>query len=204
MRIIKPFKSLPPINRKDLNYDFVDYAWVTNYFKEDEVEKIRAIWNEEAADEAMVNKEGAATAREDLRKSRIMFLKPGAQTDWIYDKLGNACISINSRRFQFDIRGFQTELQLASYGEENFFDWHMDFGTGDVSNRKLSISVQLCDPDEYEGGDLQFMINHEIFTAPRTKGTAIIFPSFALHRVTKVTKGTRMSIVGWIAGPPYR
>ncbi|MCK6649860.1 MAG: 2OG-Fe(II) oxygenase, partial [Bacteroidia bacterium] len=71
-------------------------------------------------------------------------------------------------------------------------------------NRKLSISVQLSDAVEYEGGELQFMINQNIVTAPKEKGTAIIFPSFALHRVLPVTKGNRMSIVGWIAGPAYR
>jgi PKHD-type hydroxylase len=80
----------------------------------------------------------------------------------------------------------------------------MDFGSGDISNRKLSITVQLSDPSEYEGGELQFMINQHIITAPKEKGTAIIFPSFALHRVTPVTKGARKSIVGWIGGPPYK
>jgi PKHD-type hydroxylase len=80
----------------------------------------------------------------------------------------------------------------------------MDFGTGELSNRKLSITVQLSDPDEYEGGELQFMVNQNIFTAPKDKGTAIIFPSFALHRVTPITKGSRKSIVGWISGAPYR
>ena len=64
--------------------------------------------------------------------------------------------------------------------------------------------MQLSSPDEYEGGEMQFMINQNIITAPKEKGTAIIFPSFALHRVTKVTSGSRKSIVGWIAGPPYR
>ena len=203
MRIIRPFKSLPPINRKDLNYDFVDFAWFTAYFKEDEEEKIRSIWSDHLAKEAEVNSEGKPVSRDDLRKSKIMFLKPEGN-EWIYDKLAKACIQLNSNRFQYDIRGFQTELQLACYDHDDFFDWHMDFGVGDVSNRKLSITVQLSDPDEYEGGDLQFMINKDIHTATRAKGTAIIFPSFAPHRVTQVTKGKRMSIVGWIAGPPYR
>ena len=72
------------------------------------------------------------------------------------------------------------------------------------TTRKLSITVQLSDATEYEGGELQFMVNQNIITAPKEKGTAIIFPSFCLHRVTPVIKGSRKSIVGWIAGPPYR
>jgi PKHD-type hydroxylase len=203
MRIIRPFKNLPPLNRKDLNYDFVDYAWFTGYFTAEEVDKIRAVWSDEAAKTAEVNNAGKEISRGDLRMSRVMFIEPNGN-EWVYDKLAKACIQLNAKRYQFDIRGFQTELQLASYSTPDFFNWHMDFGGGDISNRKMSISVQLSDPDEYEGGELQFMINQDIHVAPKTKGTAIIFPSFALHRVTEVTKGTRKSIVGWIAGPPYK
>ena len=90
------------------------------------------------------------------------------------------------------------------YGSEDHFDWHLDFGPGAISERKLSITVQLSDEDAYEGGDLEFMVNKEYVKAPREQGTVIVFPSFIMHRVTPVTKGTRESIVGWIAGPPFR
>lgn len=80
----------------------------------------------------------------------------------------------------------------------------MDFGAGEISHRKLSISVQLSGSEEYEGGDLQFMINQNTVSVPRTKGTVVIFPSFILHRVTPITQGLRQSVVAWLAGPPYR
>lgn len=203
MAIIKPFRFLPPIRRKDYNPDFADYTWFSNFFTAEEVEQIRALWSDELARTAEVNNAGKEETRDELRKSQIMFIKPGAG-DWIYDRLAQACIQVNANRYKFEILGFQTELQLANYSNSGFFEWHMDFGAGDISNRKLSISVQLSDSNEYEGGDLQFMINQNIVNAPREKGTAIIFPSFALHRVTPVTKGSRKSIVGWIAGPPYK
>jgi PKHD-type hydroxylase len=203
MAIIKPFRFLPSIKRKDLNPDFADYTWFTNFFNAEEVEAIRNLWNEELAKTAAVNNAGKEEMRDELRKSQVMFIKPGIN-DWIYDRLSQACIQTNTNRYKFDITGFQTELQLANYSNKDFFDWHMDFGAGDISNRKLSITVQLSDPAEYEGGDLQFMINQNIVNAPKEKGTAIIFPSFALHRVTPITKGSRKSIVGWIAGPPYK
>ncbi|MBI3511152.1 MAG: 2OG-Fe(II) oxygenase [Bacteroidetes bacterium] len=204
MPIIKPLKNLPPLKRSELNHEFADYVWYKNLFKDDEVEAIRAMWDEEKVIDAKVNESGKQSEKENLRKSKIIFLPPGPDTDWIYDRLALACKQANANRYKFDIAGYQTELQLAKYSEGHFFDWHMDFGAGDVSNRKLSITVQLCDENEYEGGDLQFMINQDPFTATKSKGTAIIFPSFGLHRVTPVTKGTRMSIVGWIAGPHYR
>lgn len=203
MAIIRPFRSLPPIVRKEYNLDFVDYVWYKNLFNEVEVKNILSLWDSNLVKEAEVNADNTRITRDDLRKSEVMFIAPSGN-EWVYDKLSAASIQANSNRYKFEITGFQTELQLASYGPQQFFEWHMDFGTGNVSNRKLSISVQLSDPDEYEGGELQFMINQNIFTATKEKGTAIIFPSFGLHRVTPVTKGVRKSIVGWISGPPYR
>lgn len=204
MPVIKPFRVLPPIKRhKEFNYEFADYVWYKNLFSNDEVVTIRNLWSEENSKMAEVNLAGNELSRDELRKSKIMFIKPGVN-DWIYERLSQACIQANTNRFKFDIQGFQTELQLANYSDNDFFEWHMDFGAGDISNRKLSISVQLSDESEYEGGDLQFMINQNIVSAPKEKGTAIIFPSFALHRVLPVTKGNRFSIVGWIAGPVYR
>ena len=203
MPVIRPFRTLPPIARKEYNPDFVDYMWYNGLFNEEEVTAIRSLWNPELAGEAKVNSHGKDLVKDELRRSDIMFIKP-ASNEWIYDKLATACIQANTTRYKFDITGFQTELQLANYGIRNFFEWHMDFGTAELSNRKLSITVQLSDPDEYEGGELQFMINQQVFTATKEKGTAIIFPSFALHRVTPVIKGCRKSIVGWISGPPYK
>jgi PKHD-type hydroxylase len=204
MPVIKPFRALPPIKRhREYNYEFADYVWYKGLFSTDEVAAIRSLWNDEHFQEAAVNMAGTELSRDELRKSKIMFIKPGAN-DWIYDRLAQASIQANTNRYKFDVLGFQTELQLANYSNNDFFEWHMDFGAGDISNRKLSISVQLSDEEEYEGGELQFMINQNIITAPKEKGTAIIFPSFALHRVLPVTKGNRMSIVGWIAGPPYK
>jgi PKHD-type hydroxylase len=204
MPVVKPFRFLPNIKRhKEFNYEFVDYVWYRNLFNEEEVKQIKGLWDDTKCIDAKVNKTGEELDKDDLRKSKIMFIKPG-EFDWVYTKLSEASLQANTNRFKFDVLGFQTELQLASYGLNDFFEWHMDFGAGDISNRKLSITVQLSDPDEYEGGELQFMINQNIFTAPKDKGTAIVFPSFALHRVQPVTKGNRMSIVGWIAGPPYK
>ena len=91
------------------------------------------------------------------------------------------------------------------YGKGDFFDWHPDFSNQASAIRKLNLKIQLTDEAAYEGGDLQFMINKDIIiTAPRTKETIIIFPSFIMHRVTSITKGKRRYIVGWINGPPFR
>ena len=66
------------------------------------------------------------------------------------------------------------------------------------------MSIQLTDPSEYEGGELQLKSKNSITTVSKKKGTIIFFPSFMLHRVTPVTKGVRHSLVGWITGPPFK
>jgi PKHD-type hydroxylase len=73
-----------------------------------------------------------------------------------------------------------------------------------MANRKISVVVQLSDPSDYTGGELNLNGGNGIITAPKEKNTVIIFPSFVLHRVTPVLTGIRKSLVTWVAGPPLR
>ena len=71
--------------------------------------------------------------------------------------------------------------------------------------RKLSFTLQLSDPDEYEGGNVQLIDESgKSYIAPRQRGTIILFDSRTQHRVIKVKKGVRKSIVGWVLGPRWR
>jgi PKHD-type hydroxylase len=72
------------------------------------------------------------------------------------------------------------------------------------ATRKLSLVMQLSDPYEYEGGELQLKTGHNDITIPKQKGLVTIFPSFTLHRVTPLTSGTRRTLVVWVAGPPFK
>ncbi|MHA7100049.1 2OG-Fe(II) oxygenase [Roseivirga pacifica] len=196
MSIVFPFgqRTLP---------NFSQYAYYSNVFTAEEIDNIRALWDREEHFDATVSGEGKSTDDE-LRRTKLAFIPDSQANAWVYERLGRLGIECNNERYGFDLLGFHHQLQLARYGAQDFFDWHLDFGAGEISQRKLSISVQLSDPDEYEGGDFQFMINQKVHTMPREKGTVIIFPSFILHRVTPITKGVRQSIVAWLGGPPYR
>jgi len=79
--------------------------------------------------------------------------------------------------------------------------------------RKLSVTCSLSDPDDYEGGDLEFSLynperskrNNLIkCTQIRPKGSIVVFPSYIWHRVNPVIKGTRYSLVIWNQGDPFR
>lgn len=140
---------------------------------------------------------------QELRKSEVRWTNPSDDTQWIFDRIG-AVINELNKHYRFEISGFEA-LQIARYTEGGFFDWHVDIGPGQASNRKLSFSVQLSDPNDYEGGELEFRAdNSDSFIPSKKQGDAIVFPTFLPHQVTPVTKGVRWSMVGWIIGPPFR
>ena len=98
------------------------------------------------------------------------------------------------------------EMQLSRYLAEDggHYDWHID-GTEpeEGMQRKLSISILLNDPAEFEGGELQIkgVESKNILTK---RGSIVVFPSFLEHRVTPVTWGVRYSAVTWAMGPAFR
>ncbi len=185
-----------------LKHNYTEFVYYNGLFLPHEIDNILNFWQEDKTIKATVS--GEEIYNNKLRNSSVMFIENTPENNWIYDKMASLTINCNNERYWFDLLGFHQELQLTRYSEGDFFDWHLDFGAGEISARKLSITIQLSDEDEYEGGDLQFMINNKIVDAPRKKGTIVIFPSFIMHRVTPITKGTRQSIVGWVSGPPYR
>ena len=183
--------------------NFSEFVYYEGFFTASDIERIKSMWDSENEEKATLS--GAKEGTDDtLRKTKVTFVKEQPDSIWLYHRLGELGIRCNHERYGYDLLGFHHELQLARYGVGDFFDWHMDFGAGEISHRKLSISVQLSGSEEYEGGDLQFMINQNAVSVPRTKGTVVIFPSFILHRVTPITQGLRQSVVAWLAGPPYR
>lgn len=168
-----------------------------------EVDRIDALWKNEQQQRAKVSGSDE-TYVEELRKSAVIPVTSSKEHNWIFDRISALALQANFERYGFDVLGIYEPLQLAEYKKDDFFQWHMDFGPGENSRRKLSLTVQLSDPNTYEGGDLQFMINDKMVDAPRNKGAVVVFPSFVLHRVTPITSGCRRSIVGWISGVPYR
>lgn len=184
------------------NKNFVEFLVFEGLFLPQEVDQIRNLWNADQSEKAQLS--GEEEYKDDLRQSNIMAIEWDDQNQWVYQRIQQATMQSNASYYYYDLVGFNEPLQLTEYGQDGFFDWHLDFGPGANSTRKLSLTVQLSDPEEYEGGDLQFRINQNEVSAPKKKGTAIVFPSFIMHRVAPVTKGTRRSIVGWIHGIPFR
>jgi len=141
-------------------------------------------------------------AKPNIRKSTIAWIDIRQDSQWLYEKVWNTFQAVN-RWFKFDLFGLVDEIQFARYAVGDSFGWHLDTGGGQTSTRKLSMSVQLCDGDEYAGGDLELCACPQL-DPRRRRGTIIVFPSFLAHQVTPVTKGTRCSLVAWAHGPTFR
>ena len=183
-------------------------------FTERQCDRIIAAGETFAAAEAALEGEGGAEVSDgSIRRSRTAWLPPDDDSWWIYDKLAKIAERAN-RRYGFDLTGFGEDLQFTVYDEPGaFYSWHQDGLDGGVANRKLSIVIQLSDPAEYSGGEVQFFEvaddyddeQLEVFTRlSRQRGTAIVFPSFEYHRVLPLRAGLRHSLVSWVSGPPFR
>ncbi len=142
-----------------------------------------------------------------IRKSQIKWLNwmERPEFEWLYNRLGQAVERANNTYWQFNLYSMPEHIQYTEYYDDGgHYNWHMDMGAGMLSARKVSITVQLSDPNEYEGGNLQFMRGEYQEDAPRGLGTVIVFPSYMLHRVSEITKGTRKSLVLWVGGEHFR
>ena len=104
---------------------------------------------------------------------------------------------------KFAVVGFAEALQLTEYGVGGHFDWHLDIGPEDAASRKLSLTVLMNAPSEYDGGQLEFFRMGSV-PPDLTIGTALFFPSYLPHRVAPVTRGIRRSLVAWAYGNSFR
>jgi PKHD-type hydroxylase len=140
-----------------------------------------------------------------MRITRMAWMPRDDASAWLYDRLERAARFLNNQVYRFEIGGFSDLLQYSVYhgSEGGHFGWHIDQVRG-ANHRKLSFSLQLSGPEDYDGGELVIHGGGQPATAPKTRGALVAFPSYALHHVAPITAGTRKALVFWTAGPPFR
>jgi PKHD-type hydroxylase len=142
---------------------------------------------------------------------------------WIYDEIQPYINTANKNadwNFDWD---FSESCQFTKYKLDQYYDWHCDSWEKPYDNpndintngkiRKLSVTCSLSDPEDYEGGELEFDFrnmdpdkpqNIKICDEIKPRGSIVVFPSHVWHRVKPVTKGTRYSLVIWNIGKPFK
>ena len=133
-----------------------------------------------------------------------------ATDNWIGGIMKHCIESANQSLFNFDLTKWTDKIQYTVYDEEgSHYKWHYDIAKSSIDKetvRKLSISLLLSSPDDYEGGELQLLLPGETVmkTFKPRLGDAIIFSSMTRHRVRPIKSGKRISLVGWYGGPAFR
>ena len=174
------------------------WAYWDEAFSASECEKIIALG------EAQTLKHGEAGGRVNpIRKSEIAFLYVNDETRSIFEKVTAIITSLNERFFRFDLTGLAEGLQFTKYSAPGQrYGRHLDNGLN-MPVRKLSFTLQLSESDDYEGGDLCLYLSEKATPMQRKRGYVAVFPSWTLHEVKPVTKGTRYSLVAWVTGKPF-
>jgi PKHD-type hydroxylase len=129
-----------------------------------------------------------------------------SQAEWAFDTIWLSVKNTNEvpDGWNLDVRGFGEKAQYTVYDsskEKSFYGWHQDIGP-DYQHRKVSITIQLSDESEYEGGAMT--LDNSGIIPHKGKGDMIMFPSVFGHEVLPVTSGIRKSLVIWLTGPKLR
>ena len=156
-----------------------------------------------------------------------------SQISWIYDESISEIICAWIRQankeagWYYDLQ-IPEAVQYTRYLEGDQYEWHIDgnqdqhaarklvptaknpiplnitpFPELQGTVRKLSATINLSDPQDYSGGELQIRCYDQLHVfndAP--KGSIVEFTSFIEHRVTPIPFGKRFAAVMWYNGHP--
>ena len=219
--------------------------WIyPEYFTPQEVNQIHAVASKYELEDSMIglnsedpdDRSNRALGNLDsrIRQSKNVWLAPEIMPGELEQKLVDG-INMANMEAGWNLHwDWQERHQYTTYEHRpdapvtgDFYTWHLDSGDRPQSEggriRKLSSTVQLSDPEDYEGGDFDYIEYQGIFDrldiydtvvdivnfkksvpfSAKAKGSLIVFPSDTYHQVTPVTRGVRKSLVSWFHGQPY-
>ena len=177
-----------------------NWAYMDNLFTPEECAQIIAIGNSKL-EEAKVS--GKNESNKDIRESQVAWLY-GGDIEFAFRRVTDAVLNLNNQFFNFDLFGMAEGFQFTRYdAPTGHYGMHIDkMLNGTV--RKLSLTIQLSSPEDYEGGELALQMSKDAEIMPKELGKMVVFPSYVLHEVRPITKGTRYSLVAWITGKPFK
>ena len=146
--------------------------------------------------------DGKITAGEDVRdyKSSTLFW-PEDLKDVIMNTDTVKTIEDNVTASKFKVNG----LHLVEYNIDDCYDWHVDNPVSNIKYdipvprlNKIGFTIWLNNPDDYDGGELVIKTENGVEEIKPKKGCCIFYPSSYMHKINKITNGTRRVIVGWL------
>lgn len=105
-----------------------------------------------------------------------------------------------------DVRLFAHPRQMARttvvrYEPGMNYGWHVDealFPSSPPLRSDLSCTIFLNSPADYDGGELTIELGAQHLAYKLDAGSAILYPSTTIHRVTPVTRGVRLAAITWL------
>lgn len=179
---------------------------VANAVPPDEVDAILALGNSLPKITATIAAPQGDTLAVHYRGSQLSWIHPSSDSQFLFNRLEQVALKANEEHFGFDLTGLTEPVQFTEYEAPSAgYGWHIDLiAAPNQLQRKLSVTVQLTEGDEYRGGNVEFAEHNGIVTGGRARGSMVLFPSFQHHRVEPIVQGTRRSLVAWIGGPNFR
>ena len=163
--------------------------------------------HQQKTQDAMVGQKDKAEGGYDTKKriTTISWIPFQAMPD-MYRIIEKTMLQVNGNHFGYEGMMITEPAQFTEYPKGGFYDWHMDAEINcqfEPPVRKISMTILLSPQNEFEGGDLEFMTEGNK-PAQLIQGQAIFFCSIIRHRVAKIKKGIRRSLVMWFGGPPFK
>jgi|TARA_R110001583_G_scaffold2205_2_gene16247 PKHD-type hydroxylase len=176
-------------------------------FNSQQCQDIINMGHQQKAEEARVGHRDGSQGKYDTKK-RITTISwiPFSKMPEMYKIIERTMKQVNGNHFGYEGMTLTEPAQFTEYPKGGFYDWHMDAEVNcqfEPPVRKISMTILLSPHNEFEGGNLEFM--SEGNQPPQLlQGQAIFFCSMIRHRVAKVKKGMRRSLVMWFGGPPFK
>ena len=182
---------------------FQSWGFWKNAFAPHELRLLNGLGEQLKIEQATV---GDNQLDKEIRESEVAWVPETEEYRWLYERLSDISNRLNEMYFHLDLKAIQP-LQFTEYdgSKQGFYGQHIDasYVPGVGLFRKLSFTVQLSKPEDYENGEL--VLYPESFDKPikveKELGLITVFRSHIIHEVKTVTKGIRKSLVGWIEGP---
>lgn len=178
----------------------------TNIFNNGEIEKIIELGESSLHSTAMTTAGTFDPSGQSSRDCTTSFLySNNPDSAWLFAKLAELINDANKNFYHYDLSMIET-LQFTKYeAPGQHYKKHVDILAKSMGGqRKISFTVQLSGPEDYDGGDFIPHVTENTMSVSKEKGAIHLFPSYMMHEVTPVTRGVRYSLVGWVLGPPFK
>lgn len=188
------------------NLPLYDAVYADGVLSQDVIDELHALAKKCSVIPAKIGGDANGVNDSYMRRSNITWLEPNIVPTELAKHFENVIVEINKRHFEFQLTGCEAfQYTVYEAGNAGEYKWHIDtMRLPDNCVRKISMSLLLSDPSEFEGGRLILAPSGVPLVAEERKGRAVFFPSWVPHCVTPVTKGVRRSLVIWTHGAMFK